>query len=191
MGDARHHWCVSETRHGVLLLADAERSARDTSNPGAIRAYWVQFRELEAGASSKLVVLSPDELQAAIAALRSVDAAAPGQYRRDQLVVDFQTRRVLLAEREVELTAHEYAVLADLARNAGTIRSIRDIFEAVWQQPFRNQSAYVWTYIRRLRQKLEADPRHPVYLLSRSTLGYLLPMPDATEPAGWQERKVA
>jgi DNA-binding response OmpR family regulator len=173
------------------LLATGESFAQDTSNPDAIRGYRVEVRELEAGASRKLVVLSRDELHAVISRLAMLDSVAYGRYRCGQLVVDFQARRVFLGEGEVRLTAHEYAVLADLARNAGTIRSIRGIFESVWQRPFRNQSAYVWTYIRRLRQKLEADPRHPVYLLSRNTLGYVLPKPDSTELGRRQERNGA
>jgi DNA-binding response OmpR family regulator len=160
-------------------------------NPDVIRAYAIQLRELGVGTSKKLVTLRQDELQALIARLATWDSTPHEPYRCGQLVVDFQARRVVLGESEVRLTAHEYAVLADLARHAGTIRSVRDIFESVWERPLRNQSAYVWTYIRRLRQKLEADPTQPAYLLSRSTLGYLLPKPDSTELGRRQERNAA
>ena len=78
----------------------------------------------------------------------------------------------------VAVTRHELAVLAYLALHAGKRRTVAEIFEAVWGRPFSSEAAYVWTYIRRLRRKVEPDPRRPVYLLSRGGLGYFLPPPD-------------
>jgi DNA-binding response OmpR family regulator len=102
-------------------------------------------------------------------------------YRRGDLVIDFEARRVTCRACEVELTLREYEVLAYLARNAGKIRTLREIFESVWGRPYVSEATYLWTYVRRLRQKLELDPRQPMYVLSRSSLGYFVPAPD-TEP---------
>jgi len=96
-------------------------------------------------------------------------------YERGDLQVRFVERRVFLKDQEVALSAREFAVLVHLARNAGKIRSVAEIFESVWRRPLVDESAYVWTYIRRLRQKLEADPGRPEHVLTQGNRGYLMP----------------
>jgi two-component system KDP operon response regulator KdpE len=103
-------------------------------------------------------------------------------YRCGDLVVDFEARRVTLGEDEVALTSREYDVLAYLARHAGKIRTVREIFESVWRRPYTSEATYLWTYIRRLRLKLEPNPRLPVYVLSRSSRGYFVPVCDGETP---------
>ena len=100
------------------------------------------------------------------------------QYRHGGLMIDFDGRHVVRDGQDVAVTRHELAVLAYLALHAGKRRTVAEIFEAVWGRPFSSEAAYVWTYIRRLRRKVEPDPRRPVYLSSRGGLGYFLPPPD-------------
>ena len=123
-----------------------------------------------------------EELLARVrAALRRADAAPRSSlaaYRRGELEVDFAARRARLAGADVPLTQKEYAVLAYLARNAGKVLTHRQILHAVWGGQYGDEADYIWTYIRRLRRKVEPDPRHPRYLLTEPAVGYRMPAPD-------------
>ena len=123
-----------------------------------------------------------EELLARVrAALRRADAAPRSSlaaYRRGELEVDFAARRARLAGADVPLTQKEYAVLAYLARNAGKVLTHRQILHAVWGGQYGDEADYVWTYIRRIRRKIEPDPHHPRYLLTEPAVGYRMPSPD-------------
>jgi two-component system, OmpR family, KDP operon response regulator KdpE len=123
-----------------------------------------------------------EELLARVrAALRRADTAprsSPAAYRRGDLEVDFAARRVRLAGADIPLTQKEYDVLAYLARNAGKVLTHRQILHAVWGGQYGDEADYVWTYIRRIRRKVEPDPQHPQYLLTEPAVGYRMPSPD-------------
>ena len=102
-------------------------------------------------------------------------------FRLGDLVVDFDTRRVYRGTNEVPLPHHEFELLAYLAERAGKWRSVEQILDTVWgEKQTRASAASLWTHVRRLRTKIEPDPRHPVRLLSRSGLGYCVPAADTT-----------
>jgi two-component system KDP operon response regulator KdpE len=123
-----------------------------------------------------------EELMARVrAALRRSDASARSPlatYRRADLQVDFSNRRAHLAGREVPLTPKEYDLLAYLARNAGKVLTHRQILHAVWGGQYGDEADYVWTYVRRIRRKIEPDPQHPRYLLTEPAVGYRMPPAD-------------
>lgn len=115
------------------------------------------------------------------ALLRRADSAPRGplsSYRRDALEVDFCARRVRLDGADVALTPQEYGVLAYLARHAGKVRTHRQILQAVWGPRYGEESEYLWTYVRRLRRKIEPDLEHPSYLLTEPGVGYGMPSGD-------------
>ncbi|MDP8922892.1 MAG: helix-turn-helix domain-containing protein [Chloroflexota bacterium] len=66
------------------------------------------------------------------------------------------------------LTPKEYEVLAYLARNAGKVLTHRQVLQAVWGAEHGDEADYAWTYVWRLRHKLESDPEQPRHLLTRS-----------------------
>ncbi len=78
------------------------------------------------------------------------------------------------AETGVTLTAKEYAILEKLASNRGRIVTIDALCEAVWQEGNYGYENTLIVHIRRLREKIEADPSHPQYLLTVRGLGYKL-----------------
>ena len=92
--------------------------------------------------------------------------------------MDFAARRARLAGTDIPLTQKEYDVLAYLARNAGKVLTHRQILHAVWGGQYGDEADYVWTYIRRIRRKIEPDPHHPRYLLTEPAVGYRMPSPD-------------
>ncbi len=71
------------------------------------------------------------------------------------LTLDTRGRRVLVRDRDVSLTAKEYALLEYLARRAGEVVSRGDIAEHVWDEHYDPLSNVVDVYVQRLRRKID------------------------------------
>jgi two-component system KDP operon response regulator KdpE len=93
------------------------------------------------------------------------------------LTIDFGTRQVTVGGRQVQLTPTEYDLLAHLAANAGRVLTHRALLQAVWGPEYRDETEYVWAYIRRLRHKIEPDSSNPCYILTQPGVGYSLAPP--------------
>ena len=86
------------------------------------------------------------------------------------------------AGREVALTPTEYRILAYLAQHAGRVVTQDLLLEHVWGPEYVGEGHMLRVNITRLRRKLETNPSHPRYLLTRSGIGYfLVEDPDAQE----------
>jgi DNA-binding response OmpR family regulator len=73
---------------------------------------------------------------------------------------------------EIELTPIEFRLLWCLMRNAGRVLSSSFLIDRVWGYDYEGQSNLVPVYIRRLRSKIEVDPRHPNHLITVRGCGY-------------------
>ncbi len=100
-------------------------------------------------------------------------------YRHQGLEVDFSARRARLHGVEVPLTKREYEVLAYYARNAGKILLHRQVLQAVWGGQYGDEADYVWTFVQRIRRKIEPDRSKPRYLLTETGVGYRMSLPDS------------
>jgi two-component system KDP operon response regulator KdpE len=109
---------------------------------------------------------------------RDSDASAL-PYRYEGLEVDFGARQARLHGTEVRLTRREYEVLAYLAHNAGKVMLHRQLLQAVWGGQYGEEVDYIWTFVQRIRRKLEPDRNHPRYLLTETGVGYRMPEADA------------
>jgi len=78
--------------------------------------------------------------------------------------------------RDVPLTRREFEVLAHLARNAGKVLLHRQVLQAVWGGQYGDESDYVWTFVKRIRRKIEPDRAHPRYVLTEAGVGYRMPV---------------
>jgi two-component system, OmpR family, alkaline phosphatase synthesis response regulator PhoP len=94
------------------------------------------------------------------------------------LEVDFSARRARVNGAEVRLTRREFEVLAYFARNAGKTLLHRQVLQAVWGGQYGDEADYVWTFVQRIRRKIEANRSEPRYLLTESGVGYRMPSPD-------------
>ena len=74
----------------------------------------------------------------------------------------------------VQLTPHEYALLALLARNEGKLLTHQAILETSGARRTRDESHYLHVYVSQLRRKLEPDPARPRYILTEPGAGYRL-----------------
>jgi two-component system KDP operon response regulator KdpE len=77
-------------------------------------------------------------------------------------------------DKEVSLTAMEYALLRLMITNRGKIVMHKQILRELWGPRFENHTNYLRVYMRRLRQKLEENPEQPKFLTTVSGFGYRL-----------------
>jgi two-component system KDP operon response regulator KdpE len=90
------------------------------------------------------------------------------------LSVDLQKRLVSVDGNPVHLTPTQYRLLSVLVKHAGRVLTHRQILSAVWGPSYLDNAHYLRIYMSQLRQKLEADPTRPQYLLTESGVGYRL-----------------
>ncbi len=93
------------------------------------------------------------------------------------ITVDFDNRTVVKSGEEVHLTQIEFRLLSVLITKPGKIQTHRQLLKEVWGPSHSEQSHYLRIYMGHLRQKLEADPTRPRYLLTDTGIGYRF-MPD-------------
>ncbi|TBL72479.1 response regulator transcription factor [Paenibacillus thalictri] len=88
------------------------------------------------------------------------------------LVLDKITKTVSVDREEVRLTATEYRILELLMENKGRVFSIEEIYELVWKEPGFNAENTVAVHVRRIREKIEINPKDPQYLKVVWGIGY-------------------
>ena len=88
------------------------------------------------------------------------------------LTIDFVQRKVTIANKEVALTPTEYRILAYLAQNAGRVVTQDLLLEHVWGSEYVGESHMLQVNVNRLRRKIEPDPSHPQYILTKIGIGY-------------------
>jgi DNA-binding response OmpR family regulator len=96
-----------------------------------------------------------------------------------ELTIDVAQHLVTM-EREIELTPTEYRILVYLAQNSDHVVTQDLLLEHVWGSEYVGEGHMLQVNINRLRRKLEPDPAHPRYILTKVGIGYLL----AAQPDG-------
>jgi DNA-binding response OmpR family regulator len=91
-----------------------------------------------------------------------------------KLTLDLHRRNATVGGKEVPLTPTESRLLRALAANLGEIVATETLLARGWSDTEEAEPSYVWVSMRRLRQKIEADPDHPVHLLTARGIGYRL-----------------
>lgn len=98
--------------------------------------------------------------------------AESGAYRSGGLVIDDVQKTVSVEGNPVAVTPIEYGILKLLTQNAGRVFSMEQIYELVWNEPAFNPENTVAVHIRRIREKIEINPREPRYLKVVWGIGY-------------------
>ncbi|MBN7773864.1 response regulator transcription factor [Clostridium aminobutyricum] len=95
-----------------------------------------------------------------------------GVFKTGGLLVDDEQKAVTIDGEPVILTPTEYGIIKLLAENAGRVFSMEQIYEAVWKEPAYNPENTVAVHIRRIREKIEINPKDPRYLKVVWGIGY-------------------
>lgn len=160
--DLLREWRAADFDEPVLIL-----SARD--------AVADRIRGLNLGADDYLAKpFSMEELIARVRALlRRQGAGKTTTLTHGDLRMDLLARRVTLAERPIELTSREFALLELFLQNRGRVLTRTLIAERIWEASYEMETNLIDVYVRRLRQKLGATEERPVIRTMRGT-GYQL-----------------
>ena len=88
------------------------------------------------------------------------------------LSIDIQGYRVTLKAQEVPLPSREFELLRFIAQHPNQVFTREVLFEKVWGYDYVGDDSTVTVHIRRLREKLESDPRNPRYIKTVWGVGY-------------------
>lgn len=91
---------------------------------------------------------------------------------------DPATRELFYGDAEISITATEGHILHHLMRNAGHVVTHASLAEAVWGEVYDGATNSLRVHIRRLREKLERDPNHPLLIRTKAGVGYFLAIPN-------------
>lgn len=138
---------------------------------------------LEIGADDYMTKpFDPDELVARVKALlrrSQPNSAEEAQHvlQAGDLTIDFMRHKVERGGEQIKLTPTEYKLLQQLAQQPGKVIPHADLLTKVWGPEYRDETGYLWVYIRALRQKLEKDPSDPQFIASEPGFGYRFQVP--------------
>ena len=93
-------------------------------------------------------------------------------YRSGGLVVDDESKIITVDGEVVHLTPVQYKIVKLLTENAGRVFSIEEIYERVWNETAFNPENTVSVHIRKIREKIEINPKEPKYLKVVWGVGY-------------------
>ena len=120
-----------------------------------------------------------DELLARIRAALRHQLQQHGErplFRVGDLSVDLVRRIVKLGDRDVKLSPKEYDLLRLLVQHAGKVLTHKFLLKELWSD--LTDAQYLRVYVRQLRQKIEADPERPQFILTETGVGYRLRAPE-------------
>ena len=95
-----------------------------------------------------------------------------GVFKTGGLEIDDTEKTVKVDGEYVTVTPIEFGILRLLTENAGKVFSMEQIYEAVWNEPAYNPENTVAVHIRRIREKIEINPKNPKYLKVVWGIGY-------------------
>lgn len=95
-------------------------------------------------------------------------------FRNGELEVDFAQQRVRIDGHEANLTATEYRILCYLAINADRVVTPNQILANVWGETYYGETHLLQVYIARVRRKIGDNPRDPLYIMTKSGIGYMM-----------------
>lgn len=99
-------------------------------------------------------------------------AANANEIHIENVVINIASHMVTVDQQEIKLTPREFALLHMLAVNRGMVLSMDRIYEEVWNEPFMESKNSVMVHIRKLREKIEDNPREPRIIKTVWGIGY-------------------
>jgi two-component system, OmpR family, KDP operon response regulator KdpE len=93
-------------------------------------------------------------------------------FRTADLSVDLVRRIVKVGSKDVKLSPKEYDLLRLLVQHAGKVLTHKYLLAELWDD--QTDAQYLRVYVRQLRQRIEADPERPQFVLTETGVGYRL-----------------
>lgn len=119
------------------------------------------------------------ELKARIKAIlrRSVHSVVKEEPKNNiikakDLEIDLESRRCFIKGIEKNLTAKEFDILELLVRNPGRVYNRENLMNTLWGRDYPGDARSVDVHVRRLREKIEANPSDPQYIHTKWGVGY-------------------
>jgi two-component system KDP operon response regulator KdpE len=97
-------------------------------------------------------------------------------FKAGDLSVDLVRRVVKIGDKDIRLSPKEYDLLRVLVQHAGKVLTHKYLLGELWDD--LTDAQYLRVYVRQLRQKIEAEPERPQYVLTETGIGYRLRAPD-------------
>lgn len=98
--------------------------------------------------------------------------STPETNSRRSIRLDYNYHQLLINNSPIRLKEMEFKILSYLMEHAGTVISKEEFFTEVWKDSFISEGT-LSVHIRRLRQKIEEDPDHPIHLKTIWGVGYV------------------
>ncbi len=167
---------VRETRNIPIIMLSAKTQDMDKIlglNTGADDYVSKPFNPLELIARVKSQLRRFKRLnQSSNNSNQSIEADKTNILEVDEVVINLESHQVFLANEEIKFTPIEFDILALLSKNKGKVFSIENIYESVWNEQFIQSDNTVMVHIRKIREKLEENPRKPKYIKTVWGVGY-------------------
>ncbi|MCE1229323.1 MAG: response regulator transcription factor [Firmicutes bacterium] len=134
-----------------------------------------KIKGLELGADDYMTKpFNPREVLARVKAiLRRTLTLQDAPLKHHGLSMHFQLQKCFKEDREIDLTPHEFQLLATLMQNAGKPISREELLEKVWGKNHHGTPKRLDVYIRRVREKVEDDPSEPTLIRTLWGFGYI------------------
>jgi DNA-binding response OmpR family regulator len=89
-----------------------------------------------------------------------------------ELMLDKESCSIYKNELELALNPKEYRLLAFILENPGKVYTKKQLYEIVWENPYYGDSNTIMVHISHIREKIESDPKNPIYLKTIRGIGY-------------------
>ena len=122
----------------------------------------------------------PELLARIRAALRRMPLspeAGPQRVTLENVEIDFQARRVIVAGNQVRLTPKEFDLLRYMVLHPNKAIPHRELLQAVWGPDYGEQVEYLRVFVKQLRRKIEPRPDKPRHILTEPWVGYRFHLP--------------
>ncbi|HYL75417.1 MAG TPA: response regulator transcription factor [Bryobacteraceae bacterium] len=117
-------------------------------------------------------------IRAALRRMPLAPEAGPQRITLENVEIDFQTRKVIVAGVEVRLTPKEFDLLRYMVMHPNKAIPHRELLQAVWGPDYGEQVEYLRVFVKQLRRKIEPRPDKPRHILTEPWVGYRFHLPE-------------
>ena len=152
---------IREQKNTPILMVSAKKEDID------------KIRGLGLGADDYITQpFSPSELVARVKALLRRADAQTSELRRGELLLNLSSHELWKNDRQITLTPMEYKLLSLMMKNPGRIFTKAQLYENINGEFFESDENTIMVHISKLRDKIETDPKQPVYIKTVRGVGY-------------------